>query len=116
MNVKIYEFESHKNKENSMYYKETLMKNDYCFYILFDGNKGSKYGIQKGYKTRVGRKGRIEMTLTQTREWIREKQAEAKTFERATFKMFKKELLKLNKDKKERETGEAWKYYIDNAM
>ena len=116
MNVKIYEFESHKDNTNNYYYKETLFKDDRCFFIIFNGNKGSKYGYQKGYKKRVGRTGRIYLTLDETREWINEKQAEAREFERATFKMFKKELKKMNKELKDREIGEAWQWYINSAV
>lgn len=116
MNVKIYQFESHRDKTNNYYYCETLFKNDSRFFIVFDGNKGSKYGYQKGYKTRIGRTGRMYITLEETREWIREKQAEAKAFERATFRMFTKELQKLNQEKKDMEIGKAWQYYIDTAI
>ena len=101
MNVKIYEFESHKNPDNSKYYKETLFKNDKYFYLLFQGNKSSKYGFEKNYKKRVGRRGTFLLTINETREWIKEKQAEAREFERATFKMFKEDLKKLNKEQKE---------------
>lgn len=114
MNIKIYEFESHKNKQSGLYYKETLYKNDYCFYILFEGNKGSKYGFQKGYKNRVGRKGRIEMSLENTKEWILEKKAETREFSRATFKIFKKNLLKANQEQKDKLNTDAWLYYIKN--
>lgn len=116
MNIKIYQFESHRNKKDSRYYEEILMKNDAGFYLLFEGNKGSKYGMQSDYKVRKGRKGRFDLSMEQVKDWIIEKQAESKNFERARLFKFKNSIREMKQEQRDRIIREAWNFYIRNNM
>ena len=115
MNRKIYKFESHKNIQDSKYYCEVLCRNDRTFYLQFIGNKNSKYGAYVGYKQKIGRRGTIRLTVDQMKNWITEKKAEARSFERASFVSILQEE-KQKKEKMQEINTKAWIYYIKNSI